>query len=531
MCDRAFTRVCVCVCVSVFNGYISVHTNNVPPTHPPPLSAVFNRQSVQRSLRSAQALLKSASPRLAEQSGLLLFAGPDIARLVYPPHAVPHSLYLCDRRFHTEMLEEMIAPKDKVGVVVCDGQTATVATLCGRQRTIHATLESAAKSRSRRGGQSALRFERLRDHAEHDYLKAIGEMMLRVFVTLNDHADPIPTVTRIILAGPAGTKNLLFAHCQTLPHLPLLLSSLITTTHAGLAGLGEAANRAGSIPRASPHLLRFLDSTGDARTCYGPEHVCAALIAGAVEVLLVDEEAAASLPLPPRVLAQQRTLVEWCVNTADEQGAEIVMCHPTCGEGVRFVSMCGGLGALLRWEFDTAEAIAAAEMDEREGVHAKQAAAAAAHNDQSDDDEGEEGKEKENKEKERVGVTVGVGAGVRVRVPVHVRGGVAAAAAAAADDTTHIVDEQQDDESEGKATSDEPFPPLSSLTLTQASSLAADRAERAITPENWDTAPSLLLLPPGLPVPTRAMQVASSSFHFNVNATEFVPGRVWGASL
>eukprot|EP00048_Salpingoeca_helianthica_P020384 m.6289 g.6289 ORF g.6289 m.6289 type:complete len:454 (-) comp4744_c0_seq2:78-1439(-) len=437
-------------------------------------SAVFNRQSVQRSLRCAQTLLKSVCARQADKHGVILYAGPEIARLVYPPQPVPHSLYLCDRRFHTEMLEEMIAPKDKVGFVVCDGQTATVASVCGRQRTIHGTIDSSAKSRSRRGGQSSHRFERLRDHAEHDYVKAVSELMLHVFITLNDRGDPVPCVTRVILAGPAGVKNLLFEYCQTLPHLPALLGGLITTTHVGLSGLAEAANRAGTAPTPSPHLVRFLSQMGDARVCYGPEHVCGALLAGAVDVLLLDDEAAAGLPLPARVRAARKTLVEWCTGIAEEQGTEVVAIQPHTAEGVRFVASFGGLGALLRWEYDPGDGAAAAEEEEEKQVEAE------------------------------AGILAG--------------------------------DLQQSDVSEGAVNAPDAVvaSPFAEVPQPAPTPAPVPTSARASTPEHWEDSP--LLLPPGLTVPPALIAAAAttsavSSSKLRASAAEFVPGRAWGVSL
>jgi peptide chain release factor subunit 1 len=456
------------------------------------------------------------SARQAEEHGLLLFASPDISRLVYPPQRVPHSLYLCDCRFHTDMLEEMIAPTDKVGFAVCDGQTAMVATVSGRRRHVHGTLTSAAKSRSRRGGQSAVRFERLRDHAEHDYIKAIGELMLRSFVGMDERAEPTALVTRIILAGPAGIKNLLYEHCQTLPHLPALLSGLITTTHVGMVGLAEAANRAGPVVRPSPHLLRFLEHVGDPRVCYGPDHVYAALVAGAVEVLLLDRDAAASLQT--RMHTGVHTLVDWCVRETTAQGAQLAQIVPHCGEAVRFATAFGGLGALLRWDFDTGAALAELE----ETAHA------AGGGDSQCEDETHGGERDD---------PVGAPGEDRDSAHAHALGDGGACAAPSTTRTRHAAAQDTVPLALFRSVSLAPPPPLARFTQS------AQMADRPKTPEQWDKEPSML--PPGLtaaaaadghaahasPIPAMLPTPAPLSRPLNPFATEFVPGRVWGAPV
>jgi peptide chain release factor subunit 1 len=57
---------------------------------------------------------------------------------------------------------------------------------CGTEKKILRKLSSSTKGRSRHGGQSAQRFERIRDHSEHEYVKKICQAMEDSFTTVTE---------------------------------------------------------------------------------------------------------------------------------------------------------------------------------------------------------------------------------------------------------------------------------------------------------------------------------------------------------
>ena len=72
---------------------------------------------------------------------------------VHPPRPVQRNMYLCDNRFHTETLEDMLASKPVYGVVVADGHSATLATLVCRLSPVSSSLTAhhiSAEQRRRR---------------------------------------------------------------------------------------------------------------------------------------------------------------------------------------------------------------------------------------------------------------------------------------------------------------------------------------------------------------------------------------------
>ena len=111
--------------------------------------------------------------RSVPETGLAIFCGaipqngPGSERLetyvVVPPEPINIYLYRCDSRFHIEHLEELLREKETYGILVMDSSGATYATLRGRRLEIIREITSGIPGKHRAGGQSARRFERLRE--------------------------------------------------------------------------------------------------------------------------------------------------------------------------------------------------------------------------------------------------------------------------------------------------------------------------------------------------------------------------------
>jgi peptide chain release factor subunit 1 len=90
------------------------------------------------------------------------------------------SLYLCDNKFHTEALNELLEDDDKFGFLVMDGNGSLYGTLAGNTREILHKFSVDLPKKHGRGGQSALRFARLRLEKRHNYLRKVAELATQV---------------------------------------------------------------------------------------------------------------------------------------------------------------------------------------------------------------------------------------------------------------------------------------------------------------------------------------------------------------
>eukprot|EP00047_Mylnosiga_fluctuans_P002182 m.223515 g.223515 ORF g.223515 m.223515 type:complete len:409 (+) comp10935_c0_seq1:394-1620(+) len=247
----------------------------------------------------------------------------------------------------------MLETPAKFGFVVVDGQTATIATVAGRQRELHATIDSAAKSRSRRGGQSAQRFERLRDGAEHGFVKRVCEAMQEHYVALTSTHDPEAIVAGIFLAGPAGVKRLVLEQCAEYQLLRPLVLGVLDTQHVGPQGLGEAIAlsadlRAAAASDPASRLVEQFDDeiARDGLCVYGVAETLAALDAGAVHTVLLDETGAGAQPF-----TGGGTIAEAIHAAAIRAGADVCVVRPVTPRTAAFCRGFGGIGGLLRWKY------------------------------------------------------------------------------------------------------------------------------------------------------------------------------------
>src|SRR5207245_2800362 len=76
--------------------------------------------------------------------------------------------------------------KDTYGILVIDGTEAVVATLKGRRVEIIKSFTSGIPGKSRAGGQSARRFERIREQDTNEYYKRDGDQLNEIMLKIPD---------------------------------------------------------------------------------------------------------------------------------------------------------------------------------------------------------------------------------------------------------------------------------------------------------------------------------------------------------
>lgn len=109
--------------------------------------------------------------------------------------------YKCQTTFETEPLSELLEDDDKFGFIVVDGNGVLMATLQGNNREILQKFSVQLPKKHGRGGQSAMRFARLREEKRHAYTVKVCEMATQHFIS-----DNKPNVRGLVLAGSANVK-------------------------------------------------------------------------------------------------------------------------------------------------------------------------------------------------------------------------------------------------------------------------------------------------------------------------------------
>ncbi len=210
--------------------------------------------------------------------------------VITPPEPIHIYLYRCDARFHTEYLQEMLREKETYGILLIDSSGATIATLQGRRLEIVRELTSGVPGKTRAGGQSARRYERLREMRLQEYFTRVGQHANEIFL-------PIENLKGIILAGPGPTKYD-FEKGEYLNYmLKNKIIDTVDTAYVEEQGVKEVVEKAPEVMRKVRYIeerrimQQFLYEVGHdtGKITYGEEDVRRALESGAVRTLLLSE--------------------------------------------------------------------------------------------------------------------------------------------------------------------------------------------------------------------------------------------------
>jgi len=256
------------------------------------------RKNVQEAITKVQQRLKMIDR--TPENGVVIFCGaiphgPPGSEVietyvVVPPKPITISYYSCDDKFYVEPLMEMIKEKQVIGLIVIDNTEATIALVTGKSVEIKDEVTSGVGGKTRKGGQSARRYERIREMELNDYYKRVAE-----------HANAImlqeKALTGVILAGPGPTKEDFregnYLHYQ----LQSKIIAVVDTAYTGDQGVKEALSKASeklqnlALVKEKGLVQDFLREIGtdSGLATYGENEVRDALKRGNARIVLVSE--------------------------------------------------------------------------------------------------------------------------------------------------------------------------------------------------------------------------------------------------
>jgi len=161
-----------------------------------------NRHLILSAISSCQHLLSQYKEN--PPNGLIIFSGGEenYRFVLEPPLPIIQNTYLCDRRFHVELVTHLFELHETIAYIVVHGDDALFATVTGTDVTLLNTTQGHLQNDTRRGGQSAPRFGRIAEGKRENYAKRICERANDLFGPLSGR-----TVHRIVLGGPADIKS------------------------------------------------------------------------------------------------------------------------------------------------------------------------------------------------------------------------------------------------------------------------------------------------------------------------------------
>jgi len=236
------------------------------------------------------------------EKGIVIFTGalpqegggPGTERMesyvIVPPEPIKIFLYRCDSRFHTEHLQEMLREKETFGIILVDASQATIATLQGKRLDIIRQMHSGVAGKTRAGGQSARRYERLRD-------MQLNEYFTRVAGHANEILLPIDTLKGVILGGPGPTKYDFEKGDYLNYQLKNKIIDVLDTAYVEEQGVKEVVEKAPEIMKKVRYIeekeiiQKFLYEVGhdSGFITYGESEVRRLMNMGAVRLVLLSE--------------------------------------------------------------------------------------------------------------------------------------------------------------------------------------------------------------------------------------------------
>ncbi len=209
---------------------------------------------------------------------------------VVPPKPLQTFLYRCDDHFHTDMLKGMLKEEKVIGIMALDTTETGLAVLLGDRLEIVENLTSGVAGKHRAGGQSARRFERLREMELNDFFNRVAAHAKSAFIDSYN-------VQGIIVAGPGPTKDNFLKEGYLDYRLQNNVLAVLDTSYAGREGVREALDKSQDILQEyrlveERQLVQklFAEVHSDkGLATYGLNDVMNALKSGMAELVLVTD--------------------------------------------------------------------------------------------------------------------------------------------------------------------------------------------------------------------------------------------------
>jgi peptide chain release factor subunit 1 len=345
------------------------------------------RTAVQDALSSIKNRLKQY--QRTPDNGMVVFSGAvdtsggrsEMETIVIdePPRPIESYIYHCDSNFETGPLSDMLMDESLYGLIVLDRREANVGWLKGKRVESVGSTTSRVPGKTKKGGQSQARFERLRQQAIQEHYKDVGELANEIFVS------KIHDVDGVLVGGPSPTKDD-FLDADVLHHeVQQKLVDKFDVSYTDESGLTELVNAAQSrlsdleVMRDKQQMDTFFEELrGGSLATYGEDVVRKNLEAGAVDTLLLTEDIRrerVSYDCPDcgaeaqETVAQPRATPKECpecgsemeetdredvvdelIELAEQMGTEVSFISSDFEEGEQLKDAFGGVAGILRYE-------------------------------------------------------------------------------------------------------------------------------------------------------------------------------------
>lgn len=207
-----------------------------------------------------------------------------------PPKDLKTFLYRCDDHFHVDILKDMLKDDNLIGFLAIDAKDTGWGLLHGDRIQVLSETGSGVAGKHRQGGQSAKRFQKLREMELTYYFNRVAQTTKEYFI------DIYP-VKGLIISGPGPTKEEFINGNYLEYRLQDMIISTIDSSYAGSEGIREAFTKSGEIlsdfrmveeKQIVEKLFKHINSHSGLGT-YGLKEIIELLKNNVVETLIITD--------------------------------------------------------------------------------------------------------------------------------------------------------------------------------------------------------------------------------------------------
>ncbi len=351
----------------------------------------YVQEAIEKTLQRLKLFKEPPKNGLVIFCGAIPHGGPGTEKMetyvLEPPEPINVYFYRCDARFHLEPLLDMVREREAYGVLVIDSTEAVVAVVRGQRMDVLQEFTSGIPGKHRAGGQSARRFERIREQAMNDYFR-------RIAAHAYDLLSKEQGLKGLIVGGPGPTKHDFIEGDYLNYMLKEKILATVDTSYTGKQGVEEIVSKSQDVMKGVRYLeekqmvQKFLYEIGHETGLgvYGETQVRKYLNAAVVDLLLVSERmnmlhvytkckncgATEDVLIPQANLVKfeqdllstpcrkcnaaalyvdgTKDLVDELIDLAEKQNANVAVISTETDEGVMLKDSFGGIAAILRYK-------------------------------------------------------------------------------------------------------------------------------------------------------------------------------------
>jgi len=263
----------------------------------------------------------------------------------------------------------MLDKNEKYGFIIADGNGCLYAQLQGNTKTILEEFKVDLPRKHGRGGQSQVRFERIRVEKRHNYIREICEGATDNFIT-----EDLPNIKALIIAGSADIKNNMLKSDLFDSRLHQIVFKIIDISYGGENGLNQAIDLCSDdlktvrLIQEKKVLQAFYTeiAKNSSKFVFSVKETMEALLNGYVDTIILSENININRATyqdkqgnqiidylnPDEIdfeIIEQCSLLDWLDENYQQYASKFEIVSDSSSEGTQFLKGFGGIGAILRF--------------------------------------------------------------------------------------------------------------------------------------------------------------------------------------